>query len=76
MLGVLEAGLRPQGDFGVVGFDNIADAALVRPALTTIAIEPHRIGEETANLLLRRIADPDGRPERVIMPSRLIVRDT
>lgn len=76
VLGLMEAGRRPQKDFGVVGFDNIADAALVRPALTTIAIDPHRIGEESANLLLRRIADPAGRPERVIMPSRLIVRDT
>ena len=74
--GIIESGLRPQADFGVVGFDDIADAALVRPSLTTVAIEPHRIGEEAAKLLLRRIADPDGRPERVIMPSRLIVRDT
>jgi len=76
VLGLMESGLRPQADFGVVGFDNIADAALVRPALTTVAIEPHRIGEEATKLLLRRIADPSGPPERVIMPSRLIVRDT
>jgi len=76
VLGFIDAGLRPRKDFGVVGFDNIADAALVRPALTTIAIEPHRIGEEAAALLLRRIADPAGRPERVIMPARLVVRDT
>jgi len=75
-LGFVDAGLRPRKDFGVVGFDNIADAALVRPALTTIAIEPHRIGEEAAALLLRRIADPSGRPERVVMPARLVVRDT
>ncbi len=76
VLGFVDAGLRPQKDFGVVGFDNIADAALVRPALTTVAIEPHRLGEEAAGLLLRRIADPGGRPERVIMPARLVVRDT
>jgi LacI family transcriptional regulator len=75
-LGFVDAGLRPRKDFGVVGFDNIADAALVRPALTTIAIEPHRIGEEAAALLLRRIANPGGRPEHVIMPARLVVRDT
>jgi LacI family transcriptional regulator len=74
--GLIERGRVPQADFGVVGFDNIADAALVRPALTTIAIEPHRIGEEAARLLLRRIADPDGPPERVILPSHLIIRET
>jgi LacI family transcriptional regulator len=76
VLGLIESGRRLPGDFGVIGFDNIADAALVRPALTTIAIDPHRIGEEMALLLLRRIADADGRPERVILPPRLIVRDT
>ena len=61
---LIESGRRLPRDFGVVGFDNIVDAALVRPALTTIAIDPHRIGEESALLLLRRIADPDGRPEK------------
>jgi LacI family transcriptional regulator len=76
VLGLIESGRRLPRDFGVVGFDNIVDAALVRPALTTIAIDPHRIGEESALLLLRRIADPDGRPERVILPPKLIVRDT
>jgi len=76
ILGLIESGRRVPDDFGVIGFDNIADAALVRPALTTIAIDPHRIGEESALLLLRRIEDPDGRPERVILPPRLIVRDT
>jgi LacI family transcriptional regulator len=76
IMGLEEIGRRPRRDFGVVGFDNIADAALVRPALTTIAIDPRRIGEEAASLLLRRIADPRGRHERIIMPSRLIVRDT
>jgi len=76
VMGLTESGLQPRRDFGVVGFDNIADAALVRPALTTIAIDPQRIGNEAASLLLRRIADPDGTPERIILPSRLIVRDT
>jgi LacI family transcriptional regulator len=72
----MEAGLRPRADFGVVGFDDIADAALARPALTTIAIDPKRLGAETAKLLLRRIADPDGEPEEVIIRPTLIVRDT
>jgi LacI family transcriptional regulator len=74
--GLLEAGRKPGSEFGVVGFDNIAEAALSRPALTTIAIEPHQIGEETAKLLLRRIDNAHGRAERIIMPPRLIIRDT
>lgn len=76
ILGLLEAGKQPGVDFNLVGFDNIAEAALSRPALTTIAVEPRQIGQEVAELVLRRIADPDGRPEQVILPPRLIIRDT
>lgn len=74
--GLIEAGRTPGADFGVVGFDNIAEAALSRPALTTVAVQPSQIGEEAATLLLRRIEDPDGRPERIILPPRLVIRDT
>ncbi len=76
ILGLLEAGRQPGIDFNLVGFDNIAEAALSRPALTTIAVEPRQIGQQVAELLLRRIADPAGRPEQVILPPRLIIRDT
>jgi len=76
ILGLLEAGRQPGIDFNLVGFDNIAEAALSRPALTTIAVEPRQIGQEVGELILRRIADPTGRPEQVILPPRLIIRDT
>jgi LacI family transcriptional regulator len=76
ILGLLEAGRQPGKDFNLVGFDNIAEAALSRPALTTIAVEPRHIGQVVAELILRRIADPIGRPEQVILPPRLIIRDT
>jgi LacI family transcriptional regulator len=76
ILGLLEAGRQPGKDVNLVGFDNIAEAALSRPALTTIAVEPRQIGQEVAELILRRIADPTGRPEQVILPPRLIIRDT
>ncbi|MDZ4133970.1 MAG: substrate-binding domain-containing protein, partial [Paracoccaceae bacterium] len=74
--GLLELGRKPGQDFGVIGFDNIAEAALGRPALTTVAIEPQQIGEQAATLLLRRIENPDGGAERIILPPRLIIRDT
>ena len=34
------------------------------------------MGEEAARLLLRRIEDRNGPPEQVIMPTRLIVRES
>ena len=75
------AGLRDQGiragrDFAVVGWDDITEAGVASPALTTVATSPRQIGEEAARLLIRRILDPSGGPERVILPPRLIIRDS
>ena len=76
LLGLADRGLVAGRDCAVIGFDNIAEAALYRPALTTIAIDARRIGEEAANLLLRRIKSPNGAPESIILPPKLIVRSS
>ena len=71
-----DRGLIAGRDCAVIGFDNIAEAAHQRPALTTIAIDARRIGEEAANLLLRRIRMPNGPPESIMLPPKLIVRSS
>ena len=47
----------------MIGFDNIPEATHYRPALTTVEIGARRIGEEAAELLLRRIKSRKGRPK-------------
>ena len=47
-----------------------------RPALTTVAIGGRQIGEEGARLLLRRIKSPEGPPESIILPPKLVVRES
>jgi LacI family transcriptional regulator len=74
--GLEEQGVIPGQDFAVIGFDDVAEAGLSRPALTTVATFPFQVGEDAARLLLRRIADPQGSPERVILPTRLVVRES
>lgn len=76
MLGLEARGLRAGRDLAVTGFDDVPEAALSRPALTTVATSARQIGQEAARLLLRRIADPQGPPERIILPSRLVVRQS
>jgi LacI family transcriptional regulator len=76
MLGLSDRGLLAGRDFAVTGFDDVPEAPLSRPALTTVATQPFQIGEEAARLLLRRLDDPTGPPERVILPTRLIVRES
>jgi len=74
MLGLADRGLVPGEDVAVVGFDNIAEAGLYRPTLSTVEIGARRIGEEAARLLLRRIAAPQASFESIVLPPRLIVR--
>jgi len=74
MLGLQAAGRTPGADLAVVGFDDIEEAALWRPALTTVSIAPRQIGIEAARLLLARIAAPDDPPRQVVLPPCLVIR--
>jgi LacI family transcriptional regulator, galactose operon repressor len=76
LVGLSDRGLVAGKDCAVIGFDNIPAAAHSRPALTTIDIGARRIGEEAANLLLRRIKAPTDPPESIILPPRLIIRSS
>ena len=76
LVALADRGLAAGRDCAVIGFDNIPEAANYRPALTTIEIGARQIGQEAANLLLRRIKAPSGAPENVVLPPRLIIRSS
>lgn len=75
-LGLQATGRKVGGDFAIVGFDDISEAALWQPALTTVALEPRRLGSLAAHLLLDRIAQPDAPARQIVLPCRLVVRDS
>jgi LacI family transcriptional regulator len=58
MLTLQEAGYRIPEDVALIGFDDIPEATIVRPTLTTIAQYPRNIGYKLAELLFSRIEDP------------------
>jgi LacI family transcriptional regulator len=76
MLGLRARDLTPGRDFSVIGFDDIAEATLWRPALTSIAVARNVVGRTAAQLLLKRIADFERPVETVLLPTELIVRET
>ncbi|SDK52324.1 LacI family DNA-binding transcriptional regulator [Billgrantia gudaonensis] len=76
MLGLKRLGRVPGRDCAVIGTDDLEEAALGDPALTSIATHPHAVGEEAARLALRRIGNPDGAREQVVLSPRLQVRDS
>ncbi|WP_321961182.1 LacI family DNA-binding transcriptional regulator [Paraburkholderia sp. J7] len=74
--GLRGAGQRVPQDVAVVGFDDIALAAQIDPPLTTIAQPMRELGETAARLLLRRFADPRASVPGVLLPHRLVVRES
>lgn len=67
-------GVEPGREVAVAGFDDVPDAALQHPSLTTVATLPDQTGAEAAELLLRRIEEPDLPPRTVLLTPELKVR--
>lgn len=75
-LAMSRAGLVPGKDISVVGFDDIQDAIVSNPPLTTMAVSPYRLGKRLAVSLLERIREPDMPIATAEVSAELIVRDT
>ena len=74
---VLKTGCRVPDDVQVIGFDNILDASLLEPRLTTIASPLVSLGSAAVNLLLRTARhEVSNKVEVELLPARLIIRDT
>jgi len=67
-------GLRIPDDLSVIGFDDIALAAFSNPPLSSIVQPKHATGVLAAQLLLKRIAQPDRELQRAILQPTLVVR--
>ncbi|MBX3066305.1 MAG: LacI family DNA-binding transcriptional regulator [Anaerolineae bacterium] len=77
ILTLQDAGYRVPEDVAVIGFDDIPEASIVRPALTTLAQNPRDIGEKMAEMLFERIENPNSTERRVYESHcHLIVRDS
>jgi LacI family transcriptional regulator len=74
MLGLAARGRRPGHDFAVSGFDDIPEASVSMPPLTTVATDPRACGRRAAERLLARIHDADVASARMITPVQLVVR--
>ena len=73
----LEAlGLIPGKDIALIGFDNIEKSYTPHPTLTTVSTYTHQRGKEAAHLLYRRIKGFDGPPVQIILPPKLIIRQS
>ncbi|HKK49112.1 MAG TPA: substrate-binding domain-containing protein, partial [Alkalispirochaeta sp.] len=72
---VAEAELRVPEDISVVGFDDIPEARLVRPQLTTVSQPGYDKGRHAADTLMQLIAK-EYTSRHIILPTELVIRDS
>ena len=71
---LMHHGIEVPREVGIVGFDEIPWADLVRPSLSTVAQPTYEMGKIAGQLLTTRRASPDGSCETVVMRTTLNVR--
>jgi LacI family transcriptional regulator len=78
--GAIEAirqhGLRIPEDISVIGFDDIPQASLVYPKLTTVRQPLAQIGREAVTMLLEYIENPAQGMRQVTLETQLVIRDS
>lgn len=70
------AGIGVPNDVMVSGFDDVPMARHLSPALTTVRQPAQRLGSVAVETLLSLIEDPTSRPKSVVLPTRLVIRET
>lgn len=75
-LALQRQGRHPGREVSIVGFDNIQDAAVATPPLTTMGVSPYELGRRLARVLLERIKDPAMPAAILEVPATLVERAT
>jgi LacI family transcriptional regulator len=70
------AGLSVPRDLSIVGFDDIPEASLVMPPLTTVRQPLQEMGATAVRRLRRLMDEPDTTPRRTELATQLIVRES
>ncbi|AWO02110.1 LacI family transcriptional regulator [Chitinophaga alhagiae] len=76
MLALKKLGVEVGKTVGVVGFTNDPVASIISPSLTTIAEPAFEIGKISCQLLLNHIKKKRFDPKEVVLPGKLIVRES
>lgn len=70
-----ELGLRVPEDVTIIGFDDVEHTTMFHPYLTTVAQPCYEIGYQAMEML-GQIASHQDTPQRIILPHRLILRES
>ena len=67
------AGLEVPRDISIVGFDNIAFAALANPTLTTVSLPRSELGRRAVEALMQTMEHPAQQGVEITIPTHLII---
>ncbi|HEX7362042.1 MAG TPA: LacI family DNA-binding transcriptional regulator [Bryobacteraceae bacterium] len=70
-----QSGLSIPGDISVAGF-NDSEGALMDPPLTSVREFPEELGKHLAEFALRRIQQPNRAVQKIVIPTKVIVRES
>ena len=73
---LLKANLVVGQDMSIVGFDDVQDAALSTPGLTTMSSKPYNLGELLGKSILLRINQIHRPFQTSLIEAKLVVRQT
>lgn len=76
MRAVRETGLEVPRDISFVSFDDINEAGLVTPALTTFRVNKEEMGKLGVKRLVERIENPGISAVKTILPVELVIRES
>ncbi|RUS48542.1 LacI family DNA-binding transcriptional regulator [Cohnella sp. AR92] len=73
---LMRMGVRIPEDCTVTGFDNIEDAALSSPTLSTVHVNKEALGQRAVETLLWRIEHPESPKEKILLSGDFIMRES
>lgn len=76
MNGIARAGLTPGVDISVTGYDDLEEAAIATPALTTVWNGQREVGRRAARVLLDRLNGAEVKAEQELIRPELHVRQS
>ena len=71
-----EAGRECPANLSVIGFGDSPEGKHWRPKLTTFALSSGRVAAEAIQLILQERAHPGSKPQTILIPEELIVRES
>jgi LacI family transcriptional regulator len=73
---VRNRGFRVPDDISIVGFDDIPQASVVRPGLTTVSQPLEKMGRVATQMLLDLFRDKEKSDNRIELPTELVIRES